>query len=97
MAKTGAHGEFTFAVTADHRYRISAYGDEGHAVDVEIDAKAKARPKFVETGTSAKESSGALPAWAVVGGLLLLSLVPIGWRRREKPGLATSAYKRGQQ
>ncbi len=47
---------------AGHRYRVSAYGEEGHTVDVEIDAVAKARPTLVETETSAKEDSSLPPA-----------------------------------
>lgn len=81
-AKTDDDGRFSYPVTAAHRYRVSAYGEEGHTVDVEIDAVAKARPTLVETETSAKEESLLPPAWAVIGGLLLLSLVPMLIRRR---------------
>lgn len=82
--KTDNDGKFTFPVTAGHHYRVSAYGEEGHSVDIEIDAVAKARPQFVETETSAKEDSSLPPAWAVIGGLLVLSLVPVGIRRLRK-------------
>jgi hypothetical protein len=80
-SKTDGNGTFSFPVTAGHRYRVSAYGEEGHTVDVEIDAVAKARPTLVETDTSAKEESLMPPAWAVVGGLLVLSLVPVLLKR----------------
>lgn len=80
-SKTDGDGKFSFPVMEGHRYRVSAYGEEGHSIDVEMDAVAKARPKLVETATSAKEESMMPPAWAVIGGMLLLSLVPMIVRR----------------
>ncbi len=78
---TDNEGRFSFPAAAGHRYRVSAYGEEGHTVDVEIDAVAKARPTLVETETSAKEDSSLPPAWAVIGGLLVLSLVPVAVKK----------------
>ena len=83
-AKTDDDGRFSYPVITGHRYHVSAYGEEGHSVDVEINAIAKARPTLVETETSAKEDSSLPPAWAVIGGLLMLSLAPIAFRRLKR-------------
>lgn len=89
-SRTDEDGRFSFSVTSTHRYRISAYGEEGHTVDVELEARASARPEFVETATTAKESSALPPAWAVIGLVLLASLVPVAISRR-RAGRRTSA------
>jgi hypothetical protein len=84
---TDDNGRFSFPVVADRRYRVSAYGEEGHSVDVELDAKSDSQPRLVETDTSATEESMMPPAWAAIGGALLLSLIPawIGRKRRRAP------------
>jgi hypothetical protein len=73
---TDSAGRFSFPVVASHRYRVSAYGEEGHNVDLELVAEADARPKFVDLQTATADPSWLPPAWAVIGGILLLSLVP---------------------
>jgi len=83
--QTDNEGKFSFPVTATHRYRLSAHGEEGHRVDVEIDAIADARPTLVDDDASADESGFSLPAWAVLGILMFASVVPIllsRYRRR---------------
>ena len=82
-------GKFSFPATDGHRYRISAYAAEGHGVDVEIEAVANARPKLIETDAAAEEQSWMPPAWAVIGFLLLASLVPVAISRRR--GAASAA------
>lgn len=83
-------GKFSFPVIAQHRYRISAYGGEGHGVDVEIEAVADARPKLIDND-SAEESSWMPPAWAVIGALLLASMVPMVISRRRQAAQAKGA------
>jgi len=80
--ETDEAGKFSFAAADGHRYRISAYAAEGHGVDIEIDAVANARPKLIEMEAAAEEQSWMPPAWAVIGFLLLASLVPVVIARR---------------
>jgi hypothetical protein len=75
--ETDDAGKFSFPVVAKHRYRISAYALEGHGVQVELDAVADARPELIDNDSAAAEQSWLPPAWAVIGGLLLLSMVPV--------------------
>lgn len=82
VAETDDAGKFKFPVAAGHRYRISAYAAEGHGVDVEIEAVADARPRLVEMEAAAEEHSWLPPAWAVIGLLLLASMVPVVLARR---------------
>lgn len=83
VADTDDAGKFSFPVTEGHRYRISAYAAEGHGVDVEIEAVANARPTLIENeAAAAAEQSWMPPAWAVIGFLLLASLVPVVISRR---------------
>jgi hypothetical protein len=87
--ETDDAGKFSFPVTANHRYRISAYGGEGHGVQVEIDAAVNARPQLIDSGAAADSSSWVPPAWAVIGLLLLVSMVPIFVaKRRSSAGIA---------
>lgn len=81
-AETDDAGKFKFPVVPGRRYRISAYGDEGHGVDVEIEAVADARPQLIESDAAAEEQSWLPPAWAVIGLLLLASVVPVVLARR---------------
>lgn len=83
--ETDDDGKFSFPVTAGHKYRISAYAAEGHGVDIEIEATADARPKLIESeAAAAEENSWMPPAWAVIGVLLLASLVPVVISRRRQ-------------
>lgn len=79
-------GKFSFPAADGHRYRISAYAAEGHGVDIEIDAVANARPQLIDTEAAAEEQSWMPPAWAVIGFMLLASLVPVVITRRRAAG-----------
>lgn len=83
---SGADGSFRFRGTEGHRYRVTATGDEGHVVDSEITLAPGARGRFVESKIERLEPMGdgltMPPAWAVLGGLLLLSMIPAIWFRR---------------
>ena len=82
--ETDAAGKFSFPVTANHRYRVSAYGEEGHGVDVELVAAPHAKPTLVDDDAAVEERSWMPPAWAVIGVLLLASMVPILISRRRQ-------------
>jgi hypothetical protein len=75
-ARTDAAGDFTFQVTASHRYRLTVYGDEGHSVEIELTAGTEATPRLIDADAEPNAEFSPPPAWAIVGGLLLLSLVP---------------------
>lgn len=81
-SKTDDEGRFSFAAIADHRYRVSAYGDEGHNVEIELVATADAKPTLVESDVAGDEGARLPPAWAVIGGVLALSTVPVLLTRR---------------
>ncbi len=84
-SETDSAGKFSFPATTNHRYRVSAYGEEGHGVDVELVATANARPTLIDANAAADEPSWMPPAWAVIGALLLASLVPVVISRRRHP------------
>jgi hypothetical protein len=83
---TDAQGNFRFPVTANRRYRIAAYGDEGHSVELILVAKVGARPQLIGDEQAASEETWIPPAWAVIGGALLLSLIPAFLIGRRKHG-----------
>jgi hypothetical protein len=83
-AVTDDMGKFGFKVTENHRYRISAFGDEGHSVSVDLEAVANAKPTSVENQMLTPESSWLPPAWAIIGGILLASLVSMLVSRRKQ-------------
>jgi hypothetical protein len=82
-AETDDDGRFHFDVKPSHRYRLTAYGEEGHTVELELIAQEDSRPVLV--GEDAEDAAlWPPPAWALIGGVLALSLVPawISKRRR---------------
>ena len=84
-----SEGNFRFVGSNGHRYRISVTGEEGHAVDSEITLSADARGRFVEredAGAAAARPFWPPPAWAVIGGVLVLSLIPAFWMRLRRRG-----------
>lgn len=83
-ATTDAEGNFRFDVVRSHRYRVSVYGDEGHTVEVEVVAEPKALPRLVDADAEQTAAFWPPPAWAIIGGVLLLSLIPAVASRRSK-------------
>lgn len=65
--QTDAEGKFMLAGVPEHRYRITAEGDEGHSVSVELVVKA---PK------QAGDENSWPPLYLIIVGALLLSLIP---------------------
>lgn len=78
-ALSDARGGFAFPAAGGHRYRISVFGEEGHEVQMELTAGSARRATLIERASA--QSSWPPPAWAVVGGLLLASLIPVAWQR----------------
>ena len=83
---TGPDGGFRFAGVVGHRYRIVVTGEEGHSVESVITLGGQARGTFVDTDAPTADESGpsAPPAWALIGGLLALSILPALWLRRRR-------------
>jgi hypothetical protein len=79
-------GNFRFEGVAGHAYRVAVHGDEGHFIELQISLQAGARAKLVEPESAPKQvESEAPPAWAVVGGVLLLvSLAAAPYRLRKR-------------
>ncbi len=81
----GQDGSFRFEGVEGRRYRIVGSGEEGHSVTSELTLTANSRGQFVEDDAVAEEPGWSTPpAWMVIGGLLLLSIVPAAWLRRRK-------------
>jgi hypothetical protein len=83
---TNERGEFSFPATVGHRYRVAAYGDEGHEVTLELIAGSNAKGQLIDDAPPASESTMP-PAWAVISILLALSLIPAlvrRWRARAR-------------
>ncbi len=81
--RTDQDAKFVFPVEASHRYRVSAYGEEGHTVEIELTAEASAKAELVDNDAVADEPSWLPPAWALIGGLLLVSLAPAALRKQQ--------------
>ena len=81
--RTDQDAKFVFRVEASHRYRVSAYGEEGHTVEIELTAEASAKAELVDNDAVADEPSWLPPAWALIGGLLLVSLAPAALRKQQ--------------
>ena len=80
---TDAQGAYRFAVTPGHRYAVVAHGEEGHTTEMQLTVGSGEHGRLVDQPTT----SGAWPppAWAVIGGLLLISALAalvIRWRGR---------------
>lgn len=84
----GSDGSFEFHGVEGRHYRITVTGDEGHVVDSEITVAPEARGRFVErdmdsTPDQADDGFSLPPAWALLGFLLVLSMIPAAvsrWR-----------------
>jgi hypothetical protein len=85
-ATTDAEGNFRFAAVASNRYRVAIYGDEGHSVEVELVASVDTNPMLVDADAGSKSQLWPPPAWAVIGGILVLSLVPVVAMRKRQRG-----------
>lgn len=82
--QTADDGSFSLAGEAGTAYRVRASGEEGHEIVMSIAlAGESARGVMVDdVPTEAQTEDREVPAWAVLGGFLLLSLIPVYWLRR---------------
>lgn len=80
--QTGPEGQFRQAALAGHRYNVKATGEEGHEITMAITAGNSAKGAMQDEAAAPEASTETLPAWALVGGLLLLSAIPALWFRR---------------
>lgn len=82
--QTGADGAFRVTGETGRTYRVRASGDEGHEIFMTIALEGReARGTMIEEeAEETGEADFELPAWAVLGGFLLLSLIPAYWLRK---------------
>lgn len=78
----GPDGGFRFPGLEGGRYRLLVSGEEGHSVESEITLTAGARGQFVDRDAPVEQGWTWPPAWLVIGGLLLASVIPALWFRR---------------
>jgi hypothetical protein len=90
-APTDAAGGFRFAARAGGRYRLAAHGDEGHRTELEFTLGEAKAPRLVDADGG--DSAGP-PAWAVIGGVLLLATAALLLLRRfSRYGRASAASR----
>lgn len=82
VLQTGPEGQFRQAALPGHCYSVKAMGEEGHEITLTITAGDAERGAMQDDAASPESSTDALPAWAIVGGVLLLSAIPALWFRR---------------
>ncbi len=82
---TDERGEFRLDAVTGHRYQLAAYGDEGHNVVMEIVAGGNAKARLIDAELEQSDQGWLPPAWTVLGGILILSMIPAVLRRRKPP------------
>lgn len=81
--KTRQDGSFEASAKPGHRYQVKATGDEGHEIVMDITLEGEARGQMVEPEAADGEEDEPIPAWALIGGGLLFSIIPALWLRRK--------------
>jgi hypothetical protein len=81
--QTAPDGSFRVKGAPGHRYEVRATGDEGHSISMAIalDQPAAHGTMIADPGD---ERPTEIPAWAILGGLLALSILPALWLRRKR-------------
>lgn len=83
--QTRPDGTFRLPGQSGRSYEVRATGEEGHGISVTITLDGnQARGAMIEDQLAPADAPSELPAWAVVGGLLLLSTLPALWLRRRR-------------
>ena len=80
ISKTDASGAFRFPGIPGHHYRFLTEGEEGHTTEMRIVLADGAKGNFIDHDAPAP-GWHMPPAWAVIGGLLLLISIPVAVRR----------------
>ena len=75
-ATTNGEGRFTVTGVMGHQYVATAYGEEGHTVEV----------PFTLGEPIVVGEEGGVPFYVIAGVLLLLSIVPANYLRRRSQG-----------
>lgn len=89
--QTDANGAFRLNGEPGRSYRVTAKGEEGHSVTMDLSLAPQARPTLVEApGAAPAEKDWRPPAWAIIGGLLLLSIIPALALKRRSGGTVRS-------
>lgn len=88
--QTDPEGRFHVPGSVGHRYLVVAIGEEGHSIEMEMTLAPGARGQLLEDGAPVEAPGEDYPAWAIIGGLMLVSAGPALWlqRRRSKQGSA---------
>ena len=90
-APTDAAGRFGFDARAGGRYRLVAHGDEGHRTELEFTLGDTQAPRLVDA--DAPDEPASPPAWAVLGGVLLLATAAVLVRRVSRYARASGASR----
>lgn len=77
--QTDSDGRFILSGNPGEAYHLIAFGEEGHSTTLALTLEAGARARLIDE--AAEGDDAGLPAWMVLGGLLLLSLIPAFWLR----------------
>lgn len=83
---TDAGGKFSFTGILGHQYAVVAHGEEGHVTEMQITLASGESGRLIDTppASGGQEGPGLPPAWMIIGGLLLLSLIPALYLRRAR-------------
>lgn len=83
--QTAADGTFRVPGVPGRAYRVTATGEEGHTVAMDLSLTAAAKPKLADEPPPAEAGAKGVPAWLLIGGFLLLSILPALWLKRRAP------------
>lgn len=91
--QTDRNGKFSFNGKTGDSYQVRASGEEGHEIVLEITvSEDHATGAMVEQELQQDKAWFQIPAWAALGGFLLLSLVPAYWLRTRAKSDEKSDY-----
>ncbi len=80
--QTDKDGRFHLKGETGHQYKVRATGEEGHEIVMAITLDAPDTEGKMVQAEAEQSNDQEIPAWALIGGLLLLSIIPAFWFRR---------------